>query len=75
MTNFKTKIAILVISFVSFLGVQSASAQVEGFFEDYSFEDYIIFMYDFVLAELKAATKELRDWELKDHPQYRGNKR
>ena len=51
------------------------SAQVEGFFEDYSFEDYIIFMYDFVLAELKAATKELRDWELKDHPQYRGNKR
>ena len=31
MTNFKTKIAILVISFVSFLGVQSASAQVEGF--------------------------------------------
>lgn len=31
MTNLKTKIAILAISFVSFLGIQSASAQVEGF--------------------------------------------
>ena len=51
------------------------SAQVEGFFEDYDFVDYIIYMHDFVVAEWEYATKEIREWELKDHPQYRGNKR
>ena len=51
------------------------SAQVEGYFEDYDFEDYIIYMHDLVVAEWKSACKELREWEIKDHPQYRGNKR
>ena len=51
------------------------SAQVEGYFEDYDFEDYIIYMHDLVVAEWKSAAKELREWEIKDHPQYRGNKR
>lgn len=51
------------------------SAQVEGYFEDYDFEDYIIYMHDLLVAELKSAAKELREWEIKDHPQYRGNKR
>ena len=51
------------------------SAKVEGYFVDYDFEDYMIFMHDFVLAEWQCASKELREWEVKDHPQYRGNKR
>ena len=51
------------------------SAQVEGYFEDYDFEDFLIFMHDLVADELKYAAKELRDWEIKDHPQYRGDKR
>jgi|TARA_R100000482_G_scaffold19458_1_gene5593 hypothetical protein len=51
------------------------SAQVEGYFEDYDFVEYMIYMHDLVADELKYATKELREWELKDHPQYRGNKR
>tara|TARA_R110002051_G_scaffold266385_1_gene326119 strand:+ start:567 stop:782 length:216 start_codon:yes stop_codon:yes gene_type:complete len=51
------------------------SAQVEGYFEDYDFEDYIIYMYDLVVAEWKQTARELREWEIKDHPQYTGDKR
>jgi len=51
------------------------SAQVQGFFEDYDFEDYMVYMYDLISAEWRWASKELREWEMKDHPQYRGNKR
>ena len=38
-------------------------------------KDFLIFMHDLVADELKYAAKELRDWEIKDHPQYRGDKR
>ena len=44
-------------------------------YKSYDFVDYIIYMHDFVVAEWEYATKEIREWELKDHPQYRGNKR
>ena len=51
------------------------SAQVQGYFEDYDFVEYMIYMHDFILAEWDWAAKELKEWGLKDHPQYRGNKR
>ena len=51
------------------------SAQVQGYFEDYDFVEYMIYMHDLVVAEWNWTAKELREWELKDHPQYRGNKR
>ncbi len=51
------------------------SAQVEGYFEDYDFVEYMIYMHDFVSDELRSASKELREWEMRNHPQYRGNKR
>ena len=51
------------------------SSQVQGFFQDNNFEEFLVYMYDFVLGEYQAATKELREWEIKDHPQYTGDKR
>ena len=51
------------------------SSQVQGFFQNNTFEEFLVYMYDFVLSEYQAATKELREWEIKAHPQYTGDKR
>ena len=52
------------------------NARVEGFIPaEWEFEDYMIYLHDIIVAEWNWAARELREWELKDHPQYRGNKR
>ena len=51
------------------------SAQVQGYFDDYDFIEYMIYMHDLVSYELRSASKELKEWEMRNHSQYRGNKR
>tara|TARA_R100000458_G_C8151243_1_gene158796 strand:+ start:132 stop:341 length:210 start_codon:yes stop_codon:yes gene_type:complete len=51
------------------------SSLVEGHFEGYDFEDYLIYLHDMLLGEWRASLNEIKEWEMRNHPQYRGNKR